>query len=366
MRHQTLFEPLSFTRGPAMNNRFMLAPLTNMQSHPDGRLSEDEFRWLTMRATGGFGHTMTCAAHVQAVGKGFEGQLGNFSDDHLEGLARLAAAIKAESSVSSVQLHHAGNRSPRDLVGQPVGASDDAESGARALTTGEVEALRDDFIAAAVRAERAGFEGVEIHGAHGYVVAQFLSPTVNRRGDRYGGSLENRARLLFEILRGIREACGPQFQLGLRMSPERYDLGLSEMRDLAGEVLRTGGLDYLDMSLWDYAKQPLEEAFKGPSLMSYFAELPRGNVRLGVAGKITTPAKAAAALEAGADFVLIGRAAVLHHDFPRLAREPGFQPIALPASRAHLRREGLSDTFIGYMNNWPGFVEPDAAAAPVS
>ncbi len=111
-----LFEPLSFAHGPAMKNRFMLAPLTNSQSHPDGRLSDAEFHWLTMRATGGFGLTMTCAAHVQRVGQGFPGQLGIFSDDHLEGLARLAAAIKLQNSLAVVQLHHAGMRSPADLA----------------------------------------------------------------------------------------------------------------------------------------------------------------------------------------------------------------------------------------------------------
>ena len=89
-----LFEPLSFVRGPAMKNRFMLAPLTNLQSHEDGRLSDEEFRWLTMRAEGGFGLTMTCAAHVQAQGQGFPGQLGIFSDAHLPGLTRLASTIR--------------------------------------------------------------------------------------------------------------------------------------------------------------------------------------------------------------------------------------------------------------------------------
>ena len=92
---QQLLEPLTFSRGPAMKNRFMLAPLTNSQSHDDGTLSDDEFHWLVMRAQGGFGLTMTCAAHVQAEGRGFPGQLGIFSDDHLEGLTRLAAAIRA-------------------------------------------------------------------------------------------------------------------------------------------------------------------------------------------------------------------------------------------------------------------------------
>src|SRR5579862_4241522 len=96
----SLFEPMTFVRGPAMKNRFMLAPLTNLQSHPDGTLSDDEFRWLTMRAVGGFGLTMTCAAHVQRIGQGFPGQLGVFSDDHIPGLTRLAKAIKDAGSLS--------------------------------------------------------------------------------------------------------------------------------------------------------------------------------------------------------------------------------------------------------------------------
>jgi 2,4-dienoyl-CoA reductase-like NADH-dependent reductase (Old Yellow Enzyme family) len=146
-----LFAPLAMRRGPAWKNRFMLAPLTNTQSHADGRLSDDEFEWLTYRAEGGFGLVMTCAAHVQRIGQGFPGQLGVFSDDHLPGLTRLAAAIKAKGAVSSVQLHHAGLRSPADLIGEaPVGPSQDAETGARALSLGEVEALIEDFVAAAV------------------------------------------------------------------------------------------------------------------------------------------------------------------------------------------------------------------------
>jgi 2,4-dienoyl-CoA reductase-like NADH-dependent reductase (Old Yellow Enzyme family) len=341
-----------------MKNRFMLAPLTNTQSHPDGTLSDDEFNWLTYRATGGFGLTMTCAAHVQAIGQGFPGQLGVFSDQHLPGLARLAAAIKAEGSVAALQLHHAGMRSPKDLIGQaPVCPSADEETGSRALTLAEVEQLRDDFVAAAVRAEKAGFDGVEIHGAHGYVLCQFLSPAINRRDDRYGGSLENRARLIFEIIDGIRQRCGANFNLGLRLSPERFGLELSEIIEVARKVLAEGKIDYLDMSLWDVAKQPVEEAFQSRSLMSYFTELDRGEVRLGVAGKIMTAATARQCLADGADYVLIGRAAILHHDFPqKVAADPDFASIALPVTRDYLRNERLSPAFVEYMNNWKGFV----------
>ncbi len=356
-----LFDRLTFAHGPQMKNRFMLAPLTNLQSHPDGRLSDDEFHWLTMRAKGGFGLTMTCAAHVQAVGQGFPGQLGVFGDQHLEGLTRLAAALKAGGGLSSVQLHHAGNRSPADIVGQPVCPSDDPATGARGLTTGEVEGLIADFVAAAGRAEKAGFDGVEIHGAHGYILAQFLSPSVNQRTDRYGGSLENRARILHEIIDGVRQTTRPDFQVGLRLSPERFDLQLMEIRDVAQGFMTKGSIDYLDMSLWDVFKEPVDEAFRGRTLMSYFTDLDRGHVRLGVAGKVTSPAIARRMLENGADFVLIGRAAILHHDFPERARDPNWTPVPTPVSPAYMHGEGVSPKFVTYLRETFKMVEPEPA-----
>ncbi|HXA38752.1 MAG TPA: NADH:flavin oxidoreductase [Phenylobacterium sp.] len=361
-----LLDPLPLAHGPALKNRLALAPLTNLQSHADGTLSDDEFNWLTLRAQGGFALTMTCAAHVQRLGQGFPGQLGVFGDEHLPGLTRLAARIRELGSVAVAQLHHAGMRSPRELIGEaPLCPSDNEEFGARALSLAEVEALRDDFIAAAVRAERAGFQGVELHGAHGYVLAQFLSPEVNKRTDRYGGSLENRARIVHEIIDGVRARTGADFSLGLRLSPERFGLKLAEIVEVARGVLADGKIDYLDLSLWDYAKEPMEAEFQGRTLMSYFAELPRGAVRLGCAGKVMTPADARACLERGMDYVLLGRAAILHHDWPRkLAADPDFTPIPIPVSAEHLRAEGLGPAFVKYMQTWKGFVaEPETALA---
>jgi 2,4-dienoyl-CoA reductase-like NADH-dependent reductase (Old Yellow Enzyme family) len=352
------FAPLDFTRGPGMKNRFMLAPLTNCQSHPDGRLSDEEFNWLVMRARGGFGLTMTCAAMVQPVGRGFPGQLGAFSDDHVEGLAKLASAIHAEGSRSSVQLHHAGSRADKTLVPKPVSASDDAEWNARGLTLDEVEQLRDDFIDAAVRVERAGFDGVELHGAHGYVLAQFLSAEMNRRDDRYGGSLENRARLIVEIVDGVRARCRPDFQLGLRLSPERFGMRMAEIVELSQELFNADTLDYLDLSLWDVTKEPEEDAFKGKSLLACFTGLNRRNTRLGCAGKVTTGAVVDRALAEGADFVLVGRAAILHHDFPKhVERDRGFSARALPVTKDYLHAEGVSPPFVDYMKTFKGFVE---------
>ncbi|PLK26970.1 NADH:flavin oxidoreductase [Novosphingobium sp. TH158] len=351
------YAPLTFPRGPAMLNRFMLAPLTNKQSHADGTLSDEEFHWLTLRAQGGFGLVMTCAAHVQKEGQGFAGQLGIWSDDHLPGLARLAQGIRDGGALSSVQLHHAGLRSPQELIGEvPQGPFAEPDNG-RALTTAEVGQLRDDFIAAAQRAEKAGFDGVEIHGAHGYVLCQFLDPANNRREDGYGGSYEGRTRIFREIIAGIRAATGPQFQLGLRLSAERFNIDFAEAKTLAAELMAGGELDYLDMSLWDCFNQPADPAHAGKSLIAHFAELPRGATRLGVAGKIMDMDKVRACLAEGVDFVLLGRAAILNHDFPNRGRaDAGFGPTPTPVTRDHLRREGLSEGFIDYFATFPGYV----------
>lgn len=354
-----LHDPLTFPRGPAWAHRIALAPLTNWQSHDDGTLSEDEYKWLTMRAQGGFSLTMTCAAHVQQGGQGFPGQLGAWSDAHLSGMARLAAGIHAAGSVSSMQLQHSGRRSDPKLTGeQPVAPWDDAETGARAMTTAEVEQFVEDFITAAQRAETAGFQGVEIHGAHGYLLAQFLDAEHNQRSDGWGGPLAARSRVLWAIIEGIRTRCAPQFQLGLRLSPERFGIPMAEGLELAGQMLQNGQLDYLDMSLWDCFKPPQDAAYAGKPLIEHFAALPRGNTRLGVAGKIMDTATAQRCLDAGADFVLIGRGAMLHHDFARRAlADAGFRCIGQPVPRSHLVAEGLGPRFIEYVEStWPRFV----------
>jgi 2,4-dienoyl-CoA reductase-like NADH-dependent reductase (Old Yellow Enzyme family) len=354
-----LFSSLQFAHGPPMANRFMLAPLTNQQSHAGGILSDDELHWLTLRAKGGFGAVMTAAAHVLPEGQGFPGQIGVQDDACLPGLTRLAAAIKAEGPLAIVQLHHAGIRAHRGATGvQPVGPSADEKAGSRALSTPEVETAIEAFIAAAVRADRAGFDGVEIHGAHNYLLCEFLSPQYNRREDAYGGSLKNRARIVRDVIAGVRAHCRADFSLGLRLSVERFGISLVESRELVGNLLVEGRLDYIDLSLWDVFKAPEEADFKARSLIEWFTNLPRGSTRLGVAGNIRSGSDAQRCLELGADFVLIGRAAIVNHDFPkRVAVDPSYAMPAIPLPRQHFAAEGVSPVFLEYLNNF-GLVEP--------
>src|SRR6185312_15255305 len=127
----------------------------------------------------------------------------------------------------------------------------------------------------------------------------FLSPETNHREDRYGGSAENRARIVDEIVAGVRARTRPDFQLGLRLSPERFGLRFAEQRALAARMLTGGDLDYLDMSLWDCFKPPVEEEFADRPLIDWFTDLPRGDTRLGAAGKLMSGADSRKLVEHG-------------------------------------------------------------------
>ena len=348
-----------FPCGLSMKNRFMLAPLTNTQSFEDGKLSDDEFTWLTLRAKGNFGITMSCASHVQEIGKGFPGQLGIFDDKHIDGLKRLTDEIRKYESLSVAQLHHAGMRSPEDIIGEkPVCPSADEETKSRSLSNEEVNFLRDDFINAAVRAKKSGYDGVELHGAHGYILCQFLSSSINKREDEYGGSLENRSRIIFEIIDGIRSECGKDFLLGIRLSAERFGIKLTESKILCQKLIDDGKIDFLDISLWDSFKDPVEEKHKGKTLLQHFTELNRKEVLLTVAGNIRTGEDVDKIISSNVDFVTVGRAAILHHDFPnKVLENQNFIPIDTPSPKEHLRKEGLSEKFIEYLKVFKGFVE---------
>lgn len=357
----SLDSPLSFAHGPQWRNRMILAPLTNLQSGDDGVLSDDEYRWLVRRGDGGFGMVMTCAAYVRDDGHTFTGQLGVAGPAHLPGLRRLAAGLAATGAVSTLQLQHGGRRGDRALTSRLVAPWDDPDKGATALTTEGVEQVIADFAASAALVEEAGFDGVEIHGAHGYLLSQFLDVRSNQRTDRYGGSTENRFRVIHETVAAVRAATGPDFQVGLRLSPERYGVPLVEGRALIAEVLAEGAIDYLDLSLWDAFKQPYEAEHHGKSLLDHFTDLPRGQVRLGAAGKILSAAQAAEVLERGADFAVIGTGAIIHHDFARRAAgDLGFvaEPQPFPAQR--LRDESVGPAFLAYLStNWDDFVLAD-------
>lgn len=308
---------------------------------------------------GGFGAIMTAAAYVHESGRGFPGQLGIHRDSLIPELHRLAGLIKKQSGLALVQLHHAGLRAPARLTdGNVLAPSPDEKIGARGMSTAEVYATIDDFIGAAVRAKKAGFDGVELHGAHTYLLHEFLSSHFNRRSDEFGGSADNRCRAPLKIIEGIRQLCGENFIVGVRLSPERLAITLDEAMEAFDRLVTSAQIDFIDLSMWDVFKEPDEEPYRGQSLLSCFTGRDRGAVRLGVAGKLYAGSDVARALEQGADFALVGRAAILHHDFPKqIQRDPAFRSVPLPVAESHLRAEGLGHDFIDYVDsNWTDFM----------
>lgn len=355
----SLASPITFRSGATAPSRLALAPLTNQQSHADGTISADEHAWLERRAAGGFGIIETCASHVSVDGQGFPGQLGVWGDHQLPGLRGLAAAIAGHGALGLVQLYHGGVRSPSALTGrQPWSASEFDEDRPgferpRAATAADLERVHADFVAGARRAAAAGFAGVELHGAHGYLFSQFLSSAMNRREDEYGGSLENRARLLRGVARAVRAACPAPFVVGVRLSPE--DFGHARGIDLDESVqvaawMAEDGLDFVHVSLWDGHKNSAKYPDRHP-LPLFRAALPDA-VKIVAAGKVWTRDDAEALLDRGADVVALGRSAILNPDWPRLALAGAFEPERGPLTPTQLRALAIGDGLVEYLRNF--------------
>jgi 2,4-dienoyl-CoA reductase-like NADH-dependent reductase (Old Yellow Enzyme family) len=331
-----LFQPLTLRCGLVVPNRIALAAMTNCQSQPDGRLGEDEYSWLARRADGGFGMVATCAAYVGLDGKAWPGELGVDRDDDLPGLTRLAARIKQAGSTAFVQLFHGGLRAEPELTGGPVIGPE----------TADLARVIEQFAAAAVRCERAGFDGVELHGAHGYLLCQFLSRTQNPR------PFDARAGAVREVMRAVRARVSPRFCVGVRLSLE--DRGNAQGLDLDESLqvarwLCDDGADFIHASLWNATKPTHKRPDEHP-IPLVRAAVP-ADVAVIAAGAMWTHADAEAAMAKGADMVAIGRAAIVNPDWPRtdgLARTP--------VTRAQLAEVAVSPTFASYLTHWKNFV----------
>lgn len=318
--------------------------MTNCQSHEDGSLGDDEFKWLARRARGGFGITETCAAHVSRDGKGFPGQLGVYDDALLPGLEKLGAMMRESETIGLAQLYHGGER------------SDDKRDWVHTASEADLARVIEDFASAAARCEKAGFAGVEMHGAHGYLLGQFLSAH-NDRTDAWGGAFENRAKLIVEATRAVRARVRPSFVVGVRISPEDFgqakgldlDENLALARVLAGE-----SIDFLHLSLWDCKRMTKKRP--DASAITLFREALPKDVAVVACGSVWTREDADAAIAKGADIIALGRSAILNPSWPEHVADPAWQPARPPMSAEDLRARDVSETFVGYLRSFKNLV----------
>lgn len=354
-----LLETLSFRGGATLRNRVALAALTNKQSHADGTLSDQEHAFLLTRAEGGFGMVTTCATYVTQDGKAWPGELGLSEDNHVRGMSRLATDLRAAGALPFVQLFHGGLRADANVSGlEPISANASIEPPVRReATPADLERVIDAFRQGAVRAHEAGMAGVEIHGAHGYLLGQFLSTIENRREDDWGGSLHNRVRLLREVTRAVRKATPAEFVVGVRLSPE--DFGQTRGVDLdenlqVARFLEEDGIDYLHLSLWDVSRNTSK--YPDQHAIPMFRQVLDPSTRLFAAGKIWSKADAERVLALGADAVALGRSGILNPDWPRRIAA-GDEPARPPMSRADLAARAVSPAFAEYLTAFKGLVE---------
>ena len=359
-----LYQPLTLRCGLVIPNRIALAPMTNLQSHADGLLGEDELAWLARRADGGFGLIATCAAYVGQDGKAWPGELGIDRDACLPGLTRLAERLSAGGMTAMVQLFHGGVRADPELTGEPTWSASTWTEDApgfvppRAGTTDDIARAIEQFAAAAARAEAAGFAGIELHGAHGYLLSQFLSRTMNPRTDGWGGDLVGRARLIREVTRAVRARVAPRFAVGVRLSLE--DFGQARGMDLDDNLtvarwLAEDGADFIHASLWDVSRMTAKRPDQHAVTLLRAAVPPE--VAVIACGKIWSRADAEAVMEKGADMIALGRSAILNPDWPQLARSGDDAAIKRPPiTRAELAERAVSPLFAGYLTKWKNLV----------
>ena len=322
-----LFTPLSL-RGTTFRNRLWVAPLCQYSAEKrDGVPTDWHLVHLGSFALGGGGLVMTEATAVNPVGRISPEDTGIWNDEQRDAWARITAFIRSQGAVPGIQLAHAGRKASTWRHFAPLAGSVPQSEGGwetvapsavpftgyavpRALAATEIPGIVDDFAAGAVRAITAGFELLEIHAAHGYLLHQFLSPLSNERTDEYGGSLENRARLLLDIVRAVRTAIGDDVPLLVRFSATDYTEGgwdLEQTAVVAGWA-REAGADLFDIStggLVSGVRIALEPGYQVP-----FAEFVHETAEAPVSavGLITEARQAEEVVSSGrADAVMMGR-----------------------------------------------------------
>src|SRR5215469_4702846 len=272
-----VWSPLRFKCGQEIANRFVIAPLTTNSSHDDGTATDGEIEFVRRRAASGFGAVISSATYVADDGRSWQGT-GATHDGHLSSLRRLAEAMRAAGGLAILQIYDGGRIARPDLIGEQglraasaIASLRPGSKTPREMTAGEVVNLIASFRDAASLARKAGFDGVEIHGANHYAVHQFFSPRANQRVDHWGGSLAKRMNFPLAVAQAVRDALGPKLIAGFRITPfeaESNGYKLDDAKQLCAELAKLN-LDYLSVSLDDYRMaRPTGETrvYNGPAV----------------------------------------------------------------------------------------------------
>lgn len=318
-----------------LGNRMIASPLHTGLCDQRGRVTDEVVEHYRQRGAGGAGLVMTEYMHVDDdASKTVALQLTAAGDEAIPGLRRIADAVHAGGAFAGAQLSHAGRQRmlPTGRVVAPSVVPWPAQQAAggplpEALSRDEIQRIVASFGAAAARVVAAGFDLVEVHGGHGYLVAQFLSGRTNRRTDEYGGGLSGRQRFLREVVEAVRDAVGPSFPVSVRLSHTEFlpeGIGLPETIETAS-MLEALGVAALDISAGNHqTRMSVQSMYLDRGFNVEAASLIRTHVGIpvSVVGSLNAPATAASALEGGAvDFVRLGRALLADPDYPRKVLE---------------------------------------------
>jgi 2,4-dienoyl-CoA reductase-like NADH-dependent reductase (Old Yellow Enzyme family) len=340
----SLFVPFKLVDGITLPNRIVMAPMTTWSGNEDGTVSEQELKYISQRAQE-VGLVITGCTHVQENGIGFTNEFAAYDDRFIPSLTSLANAAKSGGAPAILQIFHAGNKAVPSLIpnsdlvsashlAAPAGPFNDGQLKSRALSHEEILDVIHAFGQTTRRAIEAGFDGVELHGAHGFLIQNFFSPLFNQREDEWGGSLEKRMRfpldVVKEVKRVIQQYAKKPFALGYRISVEEYDEGGLRIADSLQLIDRLidAEIDYLHVSLVDLLNSKPIDAIDDQLIIKQVIDYVGDQLPVMAAGKILTPDQAEMALNLGLSLVAVGKGLIINPEWMTLAQNDHADEIA--------------------------------------
>jgi len=325
-----ILNPLTLPNGAVLKNRLLMAPMTTCTGFYDGTVTSELVEYYRDRA-GSIGTVIVECCFIDPKGPAFPGAIAIDSDNKISGLSKIADAIKSKGSKAILQIYHGGRMVEPELIGgrtpvapSAIAAPREGATTPQALTAEEVEVMITKFGDAVNRAIKAGFDGVEIHGANTYLIQQFYSPNSNQRDDKWGGSRDNRARFPLEVLeithKMAQRFAAPSFIIGYRFSPEELEVPGIRWDDTLYllEKLAARGLDYVHFSVGQLLRPSIvDREDPTPLITKYLAQRSETLAKVPVigVGGVVNKADAESALEHGFDLVAVGKACIAYPDW---------------------------------------------------